>query len=428
MTAEVVAEAVADETEGNIYLNEYHAGRNLNPGLLSLCMKIAIFANHQENIITTDMKIKNIIYAAAVVAIAAACSGKPAETTKVNVKFTDKVPETITVKSGDTENEIPVTGNTVSFEVPTSPATLATVVCKDLGRFTFVPDGTVLTAEVEAESREDFEVEIESDKKGASVNEKLNAYREWEKDFMEDYREKIEEFRNLEISEEDKTAKIEEFAEKAQKKYNEFIEKSIKSNPDNFIAVDALRKIYFDYSDSELGSLIGSLGENVKSTDFVKNLTEAIESRSKTSEGAKFTDFTVEQSYETKDGDKVELPTVKFSDYVGAGKYILVDFWASWCGPCRMEMPYIAAAYEKYHGDNFDVLSVAVWDKPEDSVKAAPELGIVWKQIINAQHIPTDIYGIQGIPHLILFGPDGTILKRGLRGEGIQEELAKYLD
>ena len=91
-------------------------------------------------------------------------------------------------------------------------------------------------------------------------------------------------------------------------------------------------------------------------------------------------------------------------------------------------MPYIAAAYEKYHGDKFDVLSVAVWDEVEDTIKAAPDLGIVWNQIINAQRIPTDLYGIQGIPHLILFGPDGTILKRGLRGEGIQTELAKYLD
>ncbi|MGN0188447.1 MAG: TlpA family protein disulfide reductase, partial [Candidatus Cryptobacteroides sp.] len=74
-----------------------------------------------------------------------------------------------------------------------------------------------------------------------------------------------------------------------------------------------------------------------------------------------------------------------------------------------------------------DVLSVAVWDKPEDTKKAAAEHGVIWSQIINAQTIPTDIYGIQGIPQIMLFGPDGTILKRNLRGEGIEQAVKEAL-
>ena len=136
-----------------------------------------------------------------------------------------------------------------------------------------------------------------------------------------------------------------------------------------------------------------------------------------TAEGAMFTDFEIPQP----DGK-----VAKLSDYVGKGKYILVDFWASWCGPCKREIPNIKAAWNKYKGDKFDVLSVAVWDKPEDTAKAAAEHGVLWNQIVNAQQIPTDIYGIEGIPHLILFGPDGTILKRGdaLRGPGLDEVLS----
>ena len=73
------------------------------------------------------------------------------------------------------------------------------------------------------------------------------------------------------------------------------------------------------------------------------------------------------------------------------------------------------------------MLSVAVWDKPEDTVKAAEEEQIGWNQIINAQTLPTELYGIDGIPHIILFGPDGTILRRNLRGENIRAAVAEAL-
>ena len=68
-----------------------------------------------------------------------------------------------------------------------------------------------------------------------------------------------------------------------------------------------------------------------------------------------------------------------------------------------------------------------MWDKPEDTAKAAAEHGVVWSQIINAQKIPTDIYGIEGIPHIMLVGPDGTILKRDLRGADIEKAVAEAL-
>ena len=119
--------------------------------------------------------------------------------------------------------------------------------------------------------------------------------------------------------------------------------------------------------------------------------------------------------------------TVRLSDYVGKGKYILLDHWASWCGPCKAEIPAIRKAYDAFKGDRFDVVSIACSDKREDTVKALSELDMPWNQILDAQKIPVELYGVATIPHLILFAPDGTILKRGLRGEQIYSTLQELL-
>jgi len=157
-------------------------------------------------------------------------------------------------------------------------------------------------------------------------------------------------------------------------------------------------------------------GENAEDPE-IQQIISTLEVYCNTAEGKMFVDFTI------------DLPNgrvTSFSDFVGNGQYCLVDFWASWCGPCRAELPNIKKVYEEYGPKGLQVLSVAVWDRPEDTEAAAKELGIEWDQIIDAQKVPTDLYGIKGIPHIILFGPDGTILKRNLRGADIKKEVAKY--
>ena len=161
----------------------------------------------------------------------------------------------------------------------------------------------------------------------------------------------------------------------------------------------------------------------VDNDDFLKqDSTIAKEKKSwlmqlETSEGKKFKDFSAE--YDGK--------ITKLSDYVGKGKYVLVDFWASWCGPCKAEIPNLINVYNKYKGKKFEVLGVATWDKPEDTKKAIEKMGIPYPQMLNAQKAGSDAYGINGIPQIILFGPDGTILKRNLRGEALEKAVAEAL-
>ena len=161
-------------------------------------------------------------------------------------------------------------------------------------------------------------------------------------------------------------------------------------------------------------TLIGQLSEDTQHHPHVakvKGKAEILLSRPK--EGDMFKDFVVE--YEGK--------TIRLSDYVGRGKYVLVDFWASWCGLCRQEIPNLIALYEKYKDKEFLVIGVAAQDNPEASLKDIDEMQRPYPQILNTQKIATDLYGIDALPETILFAPDGTILARGLQGEEIDEKL-----
>jgi thiol-disulfide isomerase/thioredoxin len=154
-----------------------------------------------------------------------------------------------------------------------------------------------------------------------------------------------------------------------------------------------------------------------KSDKSIQNFAASLQKAEATAPGHKFTDFTVEYAGTTK----------HFSDYAGKGKWLLVDFWASWCGPCRRAMPLLKEIYEKYHEKGLDVLGVAVWDEPSDSERAAKQLQLPWPQIINAQKIPTDLYGIFGIPHIMLISPDGVIKARGIEGEELRAAVEEAL-
>lgn len=198
--------------------------------------------------------------------------------------------------------------------------------------------------------------------------------------------------------------------------YQELTQTAITTQAGNPIGFFAFTNLAYDLTPEELDSIIKVHPEYLKYSRIQK-LQEMNNNLKATAPGTKFKDFTIE-------GDS----TVSFSQYVGNGKFTIVDFWASWCGPCRRAMPQLKELYDKYHSKGLDVLGVAVWDKPEDTKEAIEQLGLPWPQIINAQNVPTDIYGISGIPHIMLIGPDGTIIDRNLHGDTLNNIVKRAME
>ena len=255
--------------------------------------------------------------------------------------------------------------------------------------------------------------------------ERVKAYEAAHEEMMQEYRQTMD--------------SLSADRQKAEAFYNDFVERYIKfnldaakKNPDNEVVVQVLMNLRGLIDDEQASAIISKMSAEMLEREDVAALKKGLDARIATAEGKPFVDFTVN----TVVGQTRSVPPqpkyaeVKLSDYVGKGKYILLDFWSPWCGPCRREMPNIKAVYDKYKGDKFDVVSIAVWERePVDvTIETAAKLGMDWNQINNGGREPAELYGVEGIPHLILFGPDGTILKRGFHGAEIDQIVSSYIE
>ena len=169
--------------------------------------------------------------------------------------------------------------------------------------------------------------------------------------------------------------------------------------------------MYNDFSVAQIDSLLATAPANYANLVRVKKAKDAAKQLEVTGVGKTFADFT-------------DALGQKLSDYAGLGKYTLVDFWASWCGPCRREIPNIKALYNQYK-DKMNFVGVAVWDEPADTREAIKNLGIAWPVLEGGKNWkePTDLYGISGIPHIMLIDPEGKIVARGLEGDAMKQAV-----
>ncbi|MCF0197097.1 MAG: redoxin domain-containing protein [Bacteroidaceae bacterium] len=207
-----------------------------------------------------------------------------------------------------------------------------------------------------------------------------------------------------------------------EKRYNEMfgavtqtVTDIVNNNKDNLVPAVILRSRDCPLEEEFIAEFMA--GYSKADIAYLEPVRAKLDSKKLMQKGAEVKDFVMNDL----NGEPRHL-----TDFVGKGNIVLVDFWASWCGPCRREMPTVKQAYSTYHGKGFDIVGISLDDNKDDWAKAVADLGITWTQLSDLkgwQCEGAQIYGVNAIPCTILYDGEGKVIASGLTGEALMSKL-----
>jgi peroxiredoxin len=196
-----------------------------------------------------------------------------------------------------------------------------------------------------------------------------------------------------------------------------FTKNFIKEHSNSVVAPFILMQLVSQLESNDVEEMVSKFAPEIDKSEYVVKLKEYIQEQKKTAIGAVAPDFTMNDT----EGKPVALSSFK-------GKVVLVDFWASWCGPCRQENPNVVNLYKQYHGKGFEILGVSLDRGKDEWLKAIKDDNLTWTHVSDLQfwqNAAARLYGVNSIPQSYLLDKDGKIIGKGLRGEQLAKKLAE---
>ena len=255
---------------------------------------------------------------------------------------------------------------------------------------------------------------------GTPSNDIYQAYKNESMTLSKEMRALWEQTKAEGVTEEQK-AEIEKQYGELSNKMDALTFNTIDANITNAVGIHLWPGNSYSMELDQLKALAAKVPAEFKSNERIAKLLERITILEKTAVGQKFTDFTLPDP---------EGNPMKLSDIIAKNKYTLIDFWASWCGPCRAEMPNVVAAYKEYNKKGFGIVGVSLDSDAAKWKDAIKSMNMTWDHMSDVKGWQCEgaaLYGVNSIPATVLVAQDGTIIARNLRGEAIKEKLAELL-